>query len=159
MLTLLRIRRPGHDLLETLQTYDFEVFGPTGLRTYDLAVVAEAGAIFVARVGEEIVGSCQLLRVLDEPGFFYVVGFYIRPQWQGHGFGRQFLELVAAESRRLGAEGLVLTVSPRNIRAMNLYQSAGFVDEAFVPDFYGAGEDRHILRWRFGQGDLTRGVS
>jgi ribosomal protein S18 acetylase RimI-like enzyme len=148
-LRLERIRNPDHELLTTLETYDLEAFGATGLRIYDLAVMAEAGAVFVARWGEEIVGGCQVMRMLDEPDFFYVVGFYIRPQWQGRRLGRRLLELLGEESRRLGAAGLVLTVAPDNQRALNLYRSHGFVEERFVPHFYGKREDRHILRWRF----------
>ena len=80
---LTRLRSPEHDLLKQLEEYDFEAFGPTGLRTYDLAVMSEAGMVLVAHIDDEIVGSCQLMRVLDEPDFFYVVGFYIRPHWRG----------------------------------------------------------------------------
>jgi len=148
-LTVGRLLRPDHDLLVTLATYDLEAFGPTGLRIYDLAVVAQAGAIFLAKMEDELVGSCQVLRMLDEPGFFYVVGFYIRPEWQGRSLGRSLLMAVAEESRKLGADGFVLTVAPDNVKAMNLYRSVGFVDEAFISHFYGEGEDRHILRWRF----------
>jgi len=151
-MTIARVRQPDHGLLVALEAHDSEAFGPTGLRTYDLAVVARAGAIFVARIGEEIVGGCQLIRVLDEPGYLYVVGFYVRPAWQGRHLGRALLTAVAGEARKLSAEGLVLTVAPDNIRAMNLYTSFGFVVEAFIPHFYGEGEDRHILRWRFGGG-------
>ena len=153
-----RVRHPEHDLLDIMEAYDLEAFGPTGLRTYDLAVMAEAGAVFLARLGGEIVGGCQLLRVLDEPQFFYVVGFYIRPNWQGLRLGRAFLNAVAGEARRLGAGGLVLTVSPDNQRAISLYESAGFVNERFVPNFYGGGHNRHILRWRFEPGGLQGSV-
>jgi ribosomal-protein-alanine N-acetyltransferase len=153
-----RVRCPSHDLLATLQAYDFEAFGPAGLRTYDLAVMAEAGAVYMARLADDIVGGCQLLRVLDSPGFFYVVGFYIRPGWQRLGLGRALLEAVAAESRALGADGLVLTVAPDNQRAIKLYESAGFVSERFIPDFYGKGQDRYILRWQFAPGDLQASV-
>lgn len=145
-----RVRRPDHELLARLESYDFAAFGPTGLRTYDLAVMAEAGAVFVARLNDEIVGGCQLLRVLEEPDYLYVVGFYVRPQWQGRGLGRRFLLAVAEQARSLGARGLVLTVSPGNVRAINLYESVGFVNERFIPGFYGEGEDRYILRWNFG---------
>lgn len=157
-LRLERIRSPDHELLTTLETYDTEAFGPAGLRIYDLAVMAEAGAVFVARWGEEIVGGCQIMRMLDEPDFFYVVGFYIRPQWQGRNLGRQLLELLGEESRRMGAAGLVLTVAPDNHRALRLYRSHGFVEERFVPHFYGKKEDRHILRWRFCKEDLPSSV-
>jgi ribosomal protein S18 acetylase RimI-like enzyme len=158
-LVLTRVRRPGPELLAALEAYDFEAFGPTGLRTYDLAVMTQAGAVFLAHVAGEIVGSCQLIRVLDEPNYLYVVGFYIRPEWQGRHLGRRLLLAVAEESQRLGAEGLVLTVGPENVKAMTLYKSAGFVSEAFMAQFYGKGEDRHILRWRFSEGGLPGGVS
>ncbi len=148
-MVLSRVRSPDHDLLVELQAYDREAFGATGLRTYDLAVMAQAGAVFVARIDHEIVGSCQLMRVLDEPEFFYVVGFYIRPQWRGRHLGRELLRLVAAESESLGAKGLVLTAAPENTVALALYKSAGFVEDRFVPHFYGEKEDRYILRWRF----------
>jgi len=144
-----RVRRPDHQLLARLEGYDLAAFGPTGLRTYDLAVMAEAGAVFVARLNDEIVGGCQVLRMLDEPGYLYVVGFYVRQQWQGRGLGRRFLFAVAEQARNLGAGGLVLTVSPGNIRAISLYESVGFVRERFIPGFYGEGEDRYILRWDF----------
>jgi len=95
---------------------------------------------------------------LDDPGFFYVVGFYVRQEWQGRRLGRAFLLAVAREAQGLGAEGLVLTVAPDNTPALNLYRSAGFVDEGLVPDFYGEGQHRHILRWRFEQGGLHGSV-
>jgi ribosomal protein S18 acetylase RimI-like enzyme len=148
-LTVARLDRPDPGLIKRLEAYDFEAFGSLGLRTYDLVVMAQAGAIFMAEIDGEFVGSCQLLRMLDEPAFFYVVGFYIRPESQGRHLGRALLLGVAEQAQKLGAEGLVLAVAPDNVRAMNLYRSAGFVDEAFISQFYGEGEDRHILRWRF----------
>jgi ribosomal protein S18 acetylase RimI-like enzyme len=157
-LTIARVCRPDHDLLVTLEAYDFEAFGLTGLRTYDLAVMAQAGAVYLAHVYDDIAGGCQLLRMLDEPGFFYVVGFYIRPRWQERGLGRVFLLAVAGKIAEQGAEGMVLTVAPANLKAMSLYRSVGFVDETFIPSFYGDGEDRHILRWRFARGGLHGSV-
>ncbi len=151
-MTLTRVRNPGQTLLRELQEYDLEAFGATGLRTYDLAVMAQAGAVLVARIAERIVGGCQLMRVLDEPDFFYIVGFYIRPQWRGRRLGGELLRLVAEESRALGAKGLVLTTAPDNLAALALYKGAGFVEDRFVPHFYGEKEDRYILRWRFPAG-------
>jgi len=157
-LTLTRLRRPDPDLLVTLAGYDLEAFGSVGLRTYDLAVMAEAGAVYLARIGDDIVGGCQFLRVLDEPGYFYVVGFYVRAEWQGRGLGRALLEALTEVCKGLGAEGLILTVAPDNVEALRLYRSAGFADEAFVPGFYGRGEDRHILRLRFSEEGLHGSV-
>ena len=148
-LDVVRVRRASAELLDQLEQYDLEAFADEGLKKYDLAVMTQAGAVFLAYAGDEIAGGCQLLRVLDEPTFFYVVGFYMRPQWQGRHLGKAFLLAVADEARALGAEGLVLTVAPDNEGALGLYESTGFVAEAFISDFYGSGQDRHILRWRF----------
>jgi ribosomal protein S18 acetylase RimI-like enzyme len=142
----------------TLETYDFEAFGLTGLRTYDLAVMAQAGSVFLAYLYDEVIGSCQLLRMFDEPSFFYVVGIYVRPRWQGRGLGRAFVVALADELHKAGAEGLLLTVAPSNQRALDLYRSLGFEDETYIRDFYGDGEDRHILRWRFGREGLPGSV-
>ena len=158
-LSLTRVRRPDPALLEELAAHDREAFGPTGLRTYDLAVTAEAGAVFVARQDGRLVGGCQLLRVLDEPTFFYLVGFYVLPAYRKKGLGRELLALLSEESRRLGAEGLLLTVSPDNLAGLKLYRSAGFAEEALVMDFYGRGEDRFILRKVFEETGLRGGVS
>lgn len=149
-LSISRIFHADHALLVKLEGYDREVFGPTGLRTYDLAVVTQAGAIYLGQIDREIVGSCQFLRMVDEPDFFYVVGFYIRPEWQGRGLGKAFLLGVAEEIKKLGAAGMVLTVDPENTPALNLYQHTGFADQTFIRDFYGEGHDRYIMRWRFG---------
>lgn len=157
-LRIVRVYRPDHDLLVTLEAYDFEAFGFTGLRTYDLAVMAQAGAVYVAYLDDEIIGSCQVLRMLDEPGFFYIVGFYVRPKWQRRHVGRALLGAIAAEAEKLGGEGMVLTVAPSNTRAIDLYKRAGFVEESFIPHFYGDNEDRHILRWRFERGGLHGSV-
>jgi ribosomal protein S18 acetylase RimI-like enzyme len=157
-LNVVRVRRPSADLLALLEHYDVDAFEDKGLRKYDLAVMSEAGAVFLIYAGDEIAGGCQLLRILDRPDFFYVVGFYVRPAWQGRGVGKAFLLAVAQEAQTAGAVGLVLTVAPDNERAMGLYQSVGFVDEGCTPDFYGSGQDRHILRWRFAQGDLQGSV-
>jgi len=157
-LTIERVHRPPSDLLVELEKYEMEAFGETGLRTYDLVVMAEAGAVFLAYLGEEFVGGCQLLRMIDEPDFFYLVGFYVRPGWQGRSLGKAFLLGVADEIETLGGEGMVLTVAPDNKRALKLYQSVGFVCESLVPHFYGKGHDRHILRWRFERGDLHGSV-
>ena len=148
-LVLERIRTVAPGLLAELAEYDLQAFGPAGLRTCDLAVAVEAGAVYIAQVDDEMVGSCQLLRMLDEPPFLYLLGFYVLPGHQGHGLGRVFLEELIDECRRLQAEGLLLTVSPENVRALGLYRQLGFVEEDYVADFYGPGEDRHVLRLRF----------
>lgn len=157
-LVVRRVELPDASLLQQLRDLEVEAFGELGLRTCDLAVVAEAGMVLVASLEGEIVGGCQLVRMLDEPESLFVVGFYLRPDWQGQRLGRELLRLVAQEAQAVGAESLLLTVSPENKRALSLYERAGFVREAFLEDFYGEGEHRQLLRRRFEQEGLHGGV-
>src|SRR5680860_1530914 len=142
-LRLRRVSRPNPAELEVLAASDREVFGSVALDTYDLAVVAEAGGLYQG----EVVGSCQLLRKLSEPEVLWVLGFYIRPEWQSRGMGRALLEAITRELPVLGAQGMVLTVAPENKKAMELYLNFGFRVVEEVGEFYGKGEDRYLLRY------------
>lgn len=146
-LRLRRVSRPNPAELEVLAASDREVFGSVALDTYDLAVVAEAGGLYLGEVEGEVVGSCQLLRKLSEPEVLWVLGFYIRPEWQSRGMGRALLEAITRELPVLGAQGMVLTVAPENKKAMELYLNFGFRVVEEVGEFYGKGEDRYLLRY------------
>jgi ribosomal protein S18 acetylase RimI-like enzyme len=142
-----RLRRLGAELLTELSRYDHEAFGPTGLRPFDLALVAWTGRLYLGRVEGQVAASCQLLRMLDRPHLVWIVGFYVRPEWQGRGLGRQMLEWVLAELPSFGARGIEMTVVPGNDRALKLYFSAGFEQVDEVPEMYGAEEHRVMLRY------------
>ena len=51
---------------------------------------------------------------------------YVLPESRGTGLGRQLLELLEAEARRLGYTGIVLETGNRQPEALGLYTSAGF---------------------------------
>ncbi len=114
-------------------------------------MVAEAGGVYRAWAAEgddrwALAGSCQLLRTLDDPAALYLVGFSIVPPRRGQGWGRLLLDAVLEEAAALGADDLLLTVSPDNAAARALYRSAGFAVEEELPAFYGSGQDRLLLR-------------
>jgi len=150
-LVLRRVVRPDARLLRELRESDVEAFGDLGLRACDLAVTAEAGMVLVAYVEEERVGGCQLIRMLDEPECFFVVGLYLRPEWQGRSLGEALVEAVADEARKAGARSLVLAVAPDNAAAVRTYEKAGFFVEESVEDLYGNGERRELLRRRLAE--------
>jgi ribosomal-protein-alanine N-acetyltransferase len=146
-LRLERVVEPGLELLYALGEFDREAFGETGLRSFDIGVFCRLGAVYVARSGDDVVGSCQLVRTVDEPDMLWVFGFSIRPAWRGRGLGSGVLALLLAELPSLGARGLVLTVDPGNDAALAMYRRAGFVRERFIADFYGPGEHRWKMRY------------
>jgi ribosomal protein S18 acetylase RimI-like enzyme len=145
-----RLRRPPPALLDELAAYDREAFGDTSLRSWDLNVIAHAGALFAGLLGQQIVACCQLIRTYDEPAALWVFGFWVRPAWQSQGLGRDLLVSVAREVASAGADTLLLSADPRNRAALALYSSFGFREVEQVRDFYGPGEDRLLMRWQAG---------
>jgi len=155
-LELVRLERPTTSELAELAVYDQEAFGVTGLRSYDLGVVARAGGLYVGLVDGTVAASCQLMRMMDEPGMFWVLGFYVRPDFQRQGLGSELLCAVGAEVLRRDGSGLMLTASPDSTVALNLYLGFGFKIVEEVADFYGPGEDRFVLRWDAGATSTER---
>lgn len=147
-----RWRRPKPDELELLAAYDTDAFGETGLRSYDFGVVARAGGLFVATVDEAVAGCCQLVRTYEDAELFWIVGFWVRPKWQGRGLGKAFLEEVIRLLPEARGRGLVLTVSPANLPARRLYAALGFREVERVEGFYGPGEDRLVLEFELTDG-------
>lgn len=86
------------------------------------------------------------MRMLDEPSSLWVVGLYIRKPWRSRGLGRRFLEEIIRAAPELGGNSLMLTVDATNEPAVRLYQSVGFRLLDTVPEMYGRGEDRHLMK-------------
>lgn len=149
MLEVRRVVRPPFPLLVELAGDDAAMFGHAGLRNIDIGVVSWAGAVYEALLDGVRIGSCQMLRMWDDPAAAWVVGFYILPAHQGQGRGRAFLQAIATEAGCAGLRRVLLTVDPRNTRAVRLYQGFGFVRVDVAPDFYGPGEDREVFQYEF----------
>ncbi|GCE27084.1 acetyltransferase [Dictyobacter alpinus] len=72
----------------------------------------------------EPVGSFRLDRGEDADGIY---AFGIRPAYQGRGYGRQLLEEAIAVLHARSQKSIMIEVDVENTRAINLYQSCGFV--------------------------------
>jgi putative acetyltransferase len=91
----------------------------------DADEVAEGrGGFFVAYSGGNPVG-CGAVRQV-EPLVAEVKRMYVAPTSRGNGVGRQILDTLEGEARRLGASRLVLETGPRQPEAITLYSRAGF---------------------------------
>lgn len=87
-------------------------------------VVEGRGGFFVAYLAGEPVG-CGAIRGV-EPGVVEIKRMYVAPRARGQRVGRQILDTLTAEARRLGARRLLLETGPRQPEAIALYEHAGF---------------------------------
>jgi DNA-binding MarR family transcriptional regulator/N-acetylglutamate synthase-like GNAT family acetyltransferase len=87
-------------------------------------IVRKGGAILFARLENEIVGTCALLR---RPGAeFELAKMAVTERHQGRGIGRQLALAAIEHARRSGARAIVLMTSPELERACALYRKLGF---------------------------------
>ncbi|MEK6536384.1 MAG: GNAT family N-acetyltransferase [Actinomycetota bacterium] len=141
------VRRLTHlepDLLAALVDYGRSALGESALDEWMLPVIASCGLLYVGRLGEEIVGSAEIIRCLDGDDL-YLEGLYIRPEFQRQGFGNGLLTAVGELLSPDEFKRLLVTVSPENEAGLRLYEKAGFREIDYLPDRFGPGRHRLLL--------------
>jgi ribosomal protein S18 acetylase RimI-like enzyme/DNA-binding MarR family transcriptional regulator len=117
--------------VEWLQRYfHVEEIDERVLSNPETEILAGGGAIWFARVGGGIVGTCALMQV--EPGVFELTKMAVDPNAQGLGIGRKLIERAIAEFQLLGARELFLETNTKLAPAIRLYESVGFEHQPSV---------------------------
>ena len=88
-------------------------------------ILAPGGAIFFARLGEEIIGTCALLQ--ESPGVFELTKMGVDETYRGLGAGKRLLEACIGEFHRRQGRTLFLESNSRLGTALRMYEKAGFV--------------------------------
>jgi len=88
--------------------------------------------ILVLDIGDEIAGYVTLgpNRVSTLPFEGEIYELYLKPEYQGIGFGRKLFSMARQELRRLGMQGCVVWALEDNDNAMGFYINAGGRDIA-----------------------------
>ena len=100
-----------------------------------IQVLQDLEGIFSIFEGQEFVGLIQKIR--QEDSNLHIGRFFINPQKQGQGLGRQALrKFVSLISENGDIDSISLNVFEANQRAQNLYQKEGFeiVETIEAPD-------------------------
>ena len=97
-------------------------------------MASQAAALIVAEAAGRIVGYTlvEFRRTTLRARLFSLA----RTQDAPHGCGRALLEAGEAEALRRGCIAMRLESRQDNVRALRLYESAGYVRFARVPDYY-----------------------
>jgi DNA-binding MarR family transcriptional regulator/predicted GNAT family N-acyltransferase len=93
-------------------------------------ILRPGGAIFFARLGTEVIGTCALLQ--ESPGVFELTKMGVDETFRGLGAGKRLLEACIAEFHRRGGRTLFLESNSRLQTALRMYEKAGFVMQPSV---------------------------
>ncbi|MHB0866102.1 MAG: GNAT family N-acetyltransferase [Thermoleophilia bacterium] len=143
-LSIRRLTELDTALLADLEAYGRAALGDSALDHWLLPVIAAHGFLFIGSSAGDIVGAAEIIRSLEESEL-YMEGFYIRPGYQGRGYGAALLAGVCDSLAGAGFRRLLATVDPGNLAGCRLYERAGFTRVSDLPDHYGAGRHRSLL--------------
>lgn len=98
-------------------------------------ILDDGGALFLAKHGDEIVGTGALAKMED--GVYELVKMSVSPSMRGAGIGKMLLLHCVNKARELGVKQLILYSSSKLQAAVKMYEKYGFthiplIDSPFV---------------------------
>jgi ribosomal-protein-alanine N-acetyltransferase len=91
----------------------------------------------------------SLVAIDSEHTYGWLLGLGVLPTCRGGGYGK---ELMARSIELCGAAhvlGMKITVRPTNQAAYNIYKNFGFTEVDREAEYFGPGEERHVLMKEF----------
>ncbi|MDO9465049.1 MAG: GNAT family N-acetyltransferase [bacterium] len=81
---------------------------------------------FVAEYNDSIIGFVMsfISQTHNKTYFLWQIG--VTPKMHGKGIGRKLLESVEVELAKMGCDRIELTIDPKNIPSMKLFEKAGY---------------------------------
>ncbi|WP_267420723.1 MULTISPECIES: GNAT family N-acetyltransferase [unclassified Curtobacterium] len=103
----------------TLEDADRAILGDPAGR-----IIEPGGAVFVARLGDEVVGCVGIAP--EGERVFELVKMAVSAEHQGHGTGRLLIRAAIDRALALGAQRITLETNSGLASAVHLYETSGF---------------------------------
>ena len=87
-------------------------------------ILDKGGFIWLAKAGNEIVGSAALMK--EEEGIYELAKMSVTKKWQGRGISKLLLETCMNKAKEIGAAKLLLFSNHQLQTALKLYKKYGF---------------------------------
>jgi putative acetyltransferase len=87
-------------------------------------VLDNGGFIWLAKAGEEIVGSVGIMN--EGEGIFELIKMGVNENWRGKGIGRMLIEVCLRKAQEIGVRRLILFSNHQLQTALKLYEKYGF---------------------------------
>ena len=114
--------------------------------------------LFVLRQLLDITSSFFKVALLENKVVGYAIGHYhseakqawflslgVLQEYGGQGIGEKLTKALLEGVEAKGGRESYLTVHPENKRGISIYKKLGFVEQKYVPDYYGDGVPRLIM--------------
>lgn len=102
---------------------------------------------YVSLDGKQVTGFAGFWTLVDEA---HITTIAVRPEARGRGLGRALMEHILADAARLGMSCATLEVRIGNVKAIQLYESLGFVNSGVRKNYYPDNREDAVIMWRYG---------
>ncbi|MBR3227852.1 MAG: ribosomal protein S18-alanine N-acetyltransferase [Erysipelotrichaceae bacterium] len=111
---------------------------PWPAKFFEEELANDYAAYYVMKENDEIIGYAGMWRIFENCDLTNIA---IRSDCQGKGYGEKLLRFMIGEAIRNECEFMHLEVRTSNIKAIRLYEKAGFIRTRIRKGYYGDGED------------------
>jgi len=111
-----------------------------------MGVVCKETFFVAVTDGNEPVGYTVGAIVQHNIAEAWILRMGVRDDQRRKGIGSALLESVTGALQAQHARTIRLSVSPKNLPAIRLYEGQGFVQEKIIPAYFGEGEDRILMK-------------
>ncbi len=87
-------------------------------------VIDNGGFIWLAKAGEEIIGTAGIMK--DTDTVFEIIKMFVSPSWRGKGISKLLIETCLSKAKEIGAKKLILFSNHQLETALKLYEKYGF---------------------------------
>jgi len=108
---------------EKIRKFVKRFWGEEEQLTFDRKFMVAQLPAYIAKVGKNIIGFASFAEVNSD---IIIVALSVLPQYQNAGVGKNLIQKVEAETRRLGKKKLLVLTSNDDLPALAFYQSLGF---------------------------------
>jgi len=122
-LKLVPLQRENADKIAALQADIFKRSLEVGQTMVNRALDSEEMIPYIAKFNDEVIGVCNI-NLENNDGC--ICGLGISPKYQGHGYGKEMLNLLLEKLLSMDINNIILEVDSENNRAYNLYTKNGF---------------------------------
>lgn len=141
-----RLTNNFQDIIQEIIEIEQEAFGAGGLNEWSITPFIYHGAVYIARIDQEVVGVIEYMRDFDKVNKTYLYGLAVDKDYRNQGIGNKLLKYSLNKLKGDKIKEVELTVDPDNEEALNLYREFGFERIAYRKAEYGPGEDRKIMK-------------
>ena len=113
------------------------------LENYQSEILDTGGAIYLAKAGDEIIGSAALIQ--EKPGEYELAKMAVTAVWQGKGISKLLIEKCLEKAKELNALKVFLVSNSKLSTAVSLYEKYGFKHVPVIDNHYSNADIRMEL--------------